>query len=129
MNAKTTNKEFNIDNMVEKWLLPHQQRMNDTSYGVHVITSLIEKSKDLPVYDYDLSYIDLSRDTWDYDSREGFIMHMKACNNADLTKPIIVAHNGQILDGMHRVCKAIELGMKTLPAVRFTELPTADYYK
>ena len=44
--------------------------------------------------------------------------------------PIIAraeASDGRIMDGMHRVCKALLLGHRDIEAVRFVEDPTPDY--
>jgi hypothetical protein len=52
------------------------------------------------------------------------VMHMKAVNDADLSYPIILDEDGEIMDGRHRIMKAILLGHKTIKAVRFEENPS-----
>lgn len=46
---------------------------------------------------------------------------------ADLTYPIIIDHVGRVLDGMHRVCKALNQGLETILAYRLLEMPEPDY--
>ena len=52
--------------------------------------------------------------------------HMKSVNDADLSYPIILDEDGVIMDGRHRVMKALLAGNKTIKAVRFDENPTPD---
>lgn len=54
------------------------------------------------------------------------VSHMKAVNDADLSKPIILDEDGEIMDGRHRIMKAMLLGEPTIKAVRFEENPTPD---
>ncbi len=42
---------------------------------------------------------------------------------ADLAYPIILDPYGRIMDGMHRVVKALTEGRKTILAYRLSELP------
>ena len=50
--------------------------------------------------------------------------HMMSVNNADLKYPIILDEDGVIMDGRHRVMKALLEGKKTIKAVRFAENPS-----
>ena len=54
------------------------------------------------------------------------VMHMKAVNNADLDRPIILDEDGELMDGRHRLMKAMLLGLDTIKAVRFDENPSPD---
>ena len=45
--------------------------------------------------------------------------HAQLINDADLHYPIILCHEGRLMDGMHRVCKAHLLGHRTILAVQF----------
>jgi hypothetical protein len=47
---------------------------------------------------------------------------------ADLAYPVILHPNGHLMDGYHRVCKALQLGFTHVQSVRFTEdsLPEPD---
>lgn len=97
---------------------------------VFVASSLIDKSKGLIPFDIELRSLDLSADVWETcKSMYGFARHAKACNDVDLKYPIILNEDGSILDGWHRVVKALLIGAKTIKAVRFEEEPKCDYFK
>jgi hypothetical protein len=51
---------------------------------------------------------------------------MKRIMKADLNYPIILDEDGEIIDGRHRVIKALYLGHKTIKAVRFDTNPEPD---
>ncbi len=53
--------------------------------------------------------------------------HAKLMNETDLRFPIILSQDGGVMDGMHRVCKALILGRKTISVVRFEQDPEPDY--
>jgi hypothetical protein len=52
------------------------------------------------------------------------VMHIKAVENADLKCPIILDEDGEIMDGRHRIMKALWKGKKTIKAVRFDVNPS-----
>lgn len=54
-------------------------------------------------------------------------MHARLMEEADLTYPIILDPSGRVMDGMHRVCKALNLGMDSIRACRLLELPEPDF--
>ena len=54
-------------------------------------------------------------------------LHAKLMNETDLQFPIILFQDGGVMDGMHRVCKALILGRETISAVRFKQDPEPDY--
>ena len=53
--------------------------------------------------------------------------HMKLIEEADLTFPIILSSSGAVMDGMHRVAKAVRQGRKEVEAVQFDEDPEPDH--
>lgn len=53
--------------------------------------------------------------------------HMQLILACDLSYPVILAEDGRVMDGMHRVCKAILQGHEEIPAVRFLQTPEPDY--
>lgn len=86
---------------------------------------LIELSKDLSAIEIPLSQIqELDEEFW-YDlggakpTCNNVLEHAKLINNADMAYPIILCHQGRVMDGMHRVCKARMLGYQSIKAVRF----------
>lgn len=53
--------------------------------------------------------------------------HARRIVDADLTRPVILAADGQVLDGMHRIAKAIFAGHDKVSAQRLPEDPAADW--
>jgi hypothetical protein len=47
------------------------------------------------------------------------IDHVKLMDDADLSFPVILAADGRVMDGMHRVAKALRLGHDHIDAVQF----------
>lgn len=91
--------------------------------GSWSVARLIEYAKDLPVFDLPLHHMDLSDVLWDDCTPRQMAGHILAVQNADLSKPIILCADGSILDGRHRVVKAIAEGKPSVKAVRFAENP------
>lgn len=53
--------------------------------------------------------------------------HARLINEADLNYPVILSSDGRIMDGMHRVLKALNLGESHVRAVRFVADPEPDF--
>ncbi len=53
--------------------------------------------------------------------------HAQLIAETDLRFPIILSSDGRVMDGMHRVCKALLAGLPTIEAVRFVDDPAPDY--
>ena len=53
--------------------------------------------------------------------------HFRLIEETDPGYPIILDADGRLMDGMHRVCKAICRGDMHIPAVQFAETPEPDY--
>ncbi|WP_028865685.1 hypothetical protein [Psychromonas aquimarina] len=53
--------------------------------------------------------------------------HALLIDQADLTYPIILCCEGRVMDGMHRVCKALKNGLTYIDAVQFTHAVQPDY--
>lgn len=86
------------------------------------VARLFTLAKDLPVMNIPLDhlYIDYSYSNLRLSDLVG---HMMSVNNADLKYPIVLDEDGSIMDGRHRVMKALLEGKKTIKAVRFEENP------
>ena len=56
-----------------------------------------------------------------------FVEHARLIEVADLRFPIILSSGGSVMDGMHRVAKAVLLGRATIEAVQFSDDPDPDY--
>jgi len=55
------------------------------------------------------------------------VEHAGLIEAADLRFPIILSSDGSVMDGMHRVAKAVLLGRATIQAVQFPDDPDPDY--
>jgi hypothetical protein len=55
------------------------------------------------------------------------VEHVRLIEDADLSYAIILSAEGRVMDGMHRVAKAVLLGRATIEAVQFTDDPEPDY--
>lgn len=55
------------------------------------------------------------------------VEHARLMQECDLTHPVILSSDGRIMDGMHRVCKALLEGRGEIEAVRFAVDPDPDY--
>jgi mannose-6-phosphate isomerase-like protein (cupin superfamily) len=52
--------------------------------------------------------------------------HVKLIDEADLSFPIILSANGEVMDGRHRIAKAFREGRAEIEAVQFAEDPEPD---
>ncbi|MEX0647325.1 MAG: hypothetical protein WEA56_16465 [Balneolaceae bacterium] len=55
------------------------------------------------------------------------IGHYRLIQEADLSFPIILSEEGRVMDGMHRVAKAVLEKKRTIKAVQFEEDPDPDF--
>lgn len=53
--------------------------------------------------------------------------HLKLMEEADLAFPIILSASGAVMDGRHRVAKAVWQGLEEIEVVQFEEDPEPDY--
>lgn len=55
------------------------------------------------------------------------IAHVRLIEAADLSYPIILAADGAVMDGMHRIVKAALAGREEIAAVQFDRDPEPDF--
>ena len=92
---------------------------------------LIELTKRFPVKEVPLSSIaELNESFW-FDRTEPtcceVALHARLIAETDLAHPIILSAEGRVMDGMHRVCKALLESRPTVSAVQFEQNPEPDY--
>lgn len=58
---------------------------------------------------------------------QALVEHVKLMDATDLSFPIILAADGTVMDGMHRVAKALRAGHADIEAVQFAVDPPPDY--
>jgi len=56
-----------------------------------------------------------------------FVAHVALLDAAELVYPIILSADGAVMDGMHRVAKALHEGRSHIDAVQFPEDPDPDH--
>ena len=95
------------------------------------VDRLIELSKDFPrrhIRITDLGELDRK---WSGDEEgqtwRGLIDHIRLIEAADLSFPIILAADGEVMDGRHRIAKAALANRDTIECVRFEEDPPPDH--
>ena len=95
------------------------------------VDRLVELSRHLPVRTIALSELreldepvgDASRPlTW-----WSLVEHVRLIDEAEPSYPIILAADGAIMDGRHRVAKALRAGLAAVLAVRFEADPEPDF--
>ncbi len=107
-------------------------RRSDRGLLAWDVDRFVELSTDLPIQLVPLAEIaELDEPHWfsgdDTPTCRAIAGHARLINEADLTYPIILASDGRVMDGMHRVCKAEMLGQPTIEAVRFDRSVEPDY--
>jgi hypothetical protein len=95
------------------------------------VDRLIRLTESLPRRRVSLSDIRELNEPW-FGSDEAatwvaLVEHVKLIDAADLSYPIILAADGTVMDGMHRVAKALLAGQVDLEAVQFTQDPPPDH--
>jgi hypothetical protein len=55
------------------------------------------------------------------------VEHARLMLDSDLAFPVILSKDGRVMDGMHRICKALLEGREEIEAVRFVQDPEPDY--
>ncbi|MBF7093281.1 hypothetical protein IUY40_17240 [Flavobacterium sp. ALJ2] len=94
---------------------------------------LIELSKNFPIKNILLSEIKEVNETyWFQDPSQlptgtAILEHIKLMEEASLEYPIILCANGRLMDGMHRVMKALLQGHTDIKAVQFQTTPEPDF--
>lgn len=90
-------------------------------------------SRDLKVEMVSVDSIAEVDENWWYSDAEtvptprSIASHLALINEVDPRHPIILCAEGRLMDGMHRVVKAIAERRTHLPAVRFDRTPAPDF--
>lgn len=108
-------------------------RQSDQGLLAWDIRRLVELARDLTVEQVQLADIaELDETHWyehegDSPTCRSLVKHMQLIDEVDLSYPIILDRDGRVMDGMHRVCKAVREGKDSVPAVRFVTNPEPDF--
>jgi hypothetical protein len=105
----------------------------DDRFDAWDVDRLVELSEDLPIQEVALSSI------WEIDEVYWFdpetdpptvrrvVDHLRFMQEVDMAYPIILGDDGRVMDGMHRVARALLEGRVGIQAVQFDEIPEPDY--
>ena len=106
---------------IPEWAPPAQQfsRIGRHSWSV---SRLHELSRNFPRFLVPLDHLCVWYKYSNLTLR-GFVMHMRAVQTADLSYPIILDEDGELMDGRHRLMRAMLEGQPAILAVRFDENP------
>jgi hypothetical protein len=99
------------------------------------IATVWDAAKNLPVEQVRVDTIgEIDEDCWfGGDGRpatvRAVVEHARAMREANVALPIILASDGQVLDGMHRIARALLDGRPTVPAKRLAVDPEPDWLR
>ena len=107
-------------------------RPSDRGYRAWDVDRLVALSKDFPRIEVALMSIPELDEAFPADEKgvvtwRNVVGHMALIEAADPSYPIILAANGDVMDGRHRIAKAVLAGKTTIAAVQFTDDPEPDY--
>jgi hypothetical protein len=96
------------------------------------VDGLVRMSADLPVEEIPLESIDEIDSVYWFAGESAptvraVVDHIRLIDEVDLSYPIILGFDGRVMDGMHRVARALKEGRSTIAAVRFETHPEPDY--
>jgi hypothetical protein len=96
------------------------------------VDRLIELSRGLPVIEVEVSSIaEVDTVYWyghyDQPTVRSVVEHMRLVNDVEVRYPVIMGFDGRVMDGMHRIARALLAGRLTIRAVRFEHQPEPDY--
>ena len=100
----------------------------ETDVKKYDVADLVKAAENLEVFDLPLCGIALS-DCFTNRTLKSFLYHYKRVENADLSYHIILADDGYVCDGWHRIAKAILEGRTTIKAKRLIVMPDGEEIK
>lgn len=90
--------------------------------------TLMNASKGLPVKNLPITNKLLdTKIEWTLNTFFDFKNHLERIKNCDLKYPVIVGPKGHIIDGYHRLMKAVMLNHKTIKYVKLDKMPPHDF--
>ena len=108
-------------------------RQTQTGLDAWNVARLIRLSRDLPTISVDPRTIsELDQNHWYMDPSQqptprSLLEHMQLIERSDLSFPVILDAHGRLMDGMHRVCKAVYEERSAISARQFSQDPAPDY--
>jgi hypothetical protein len=96
------------------------------------VDRLILLSRGLPVHDVAVEAIGEVDTAYWFDETSSptvraIVEHLRLVNEVDCSYPVILSADGRVMDGMHRIARALLEGRETVAAVRFSEPVPPDH--
>lgn len=104
-----------------------------TGFDAWDVGRLISLSRGLPVHPVAVDSVGEIDTVYWFDSStaaptvRAVVEHARLMLDADLSFPVILGPDGRVMDGMHRIARAMLEGKAEVSAVRFPALPDPDY--
>ena len=107
-------------------------RRSDRGLLAWDVDTLVALSAKVPVEELPLSAIgEIDEDWWfahgQVPTVRAVVEHVQLMRDCDLTYPILVDADGRVMDGMHRIARALSEGRTSVLARRLPELPEPDF--
>jgi hypothetical protein len=113
---------------VDKWCKTFGEQNFRDGKKLWSVARLIDLSKDLEQFEIPMAGLNLCQlFPKNISTAREFIAHVKQILDADLSYPIILDDEGFVMDGRHRVLKALLEEKEAILAVRFDETPSPDH--
>lgn len=79
------------------------------------------------IYKYPLKHFNMAIQRFRYcNTVYDMIGHVKRCMEVDMSIPVLFSHEGDIVDGYHRVVYAIATGCSHIDAMKLSSMPEPD---
>jgi hypothetical protein len=96
------------------------------------VDRLIDATRELPVEEVRLDDVAEIDSVYWFDSTQRptvrkVVEHIRLVQEVDQKWPIILGPDNRVMDGMHRVARALLEGQATIPAIRLQVLPEPDF--
>lgn len=106
---------------IKNWCEPSNQLC---TLGKHQwsVSRLHELAKNLKVMEVPLDHLNVYY-IYERLTLRDMVMHIRAIEAADMTYAIILDEDGELMDGRHRIMKAMMEGLSTIKVVRFEVNP------
>ena len=106
-------------------------RKIDNDFHIWNVNKLINENSMSTTIEVPLDEIaELNENYWNLNSHStcnDIALHAKLIFESDLKYPVLLCPNKKIIDGMHRVCKALLENKTTISAIVLPKLPLPDY--
>ena len=97
------------------------------------VDRLLVLTRDFPIVEVEIAAIyEVDSEYWFDGERERatvrrIVDHVRLIEQVEVKYPIILGHDGRVMDGMHRIARALLEGRQTISAVQFTTHPEPDF--